>query len=220
VPLGRLTYRSLEILLARELIREEHGATAALMQTLRGVRRRGWFTRAEFRAMCRWKSPRARLLWEKNSAARVRAVSRVVLATRDERVRMERLTALTGVGVPMASAILTLIDPKRYGVLDIRAWQLLFAIRSVEADVLCGGRSSSVRVAGRAPLRGEGFAFEEDHLLSGGEENEAIRVEGRFDGTALNGWIDYGRSWQCTGRARYRAELVRGRQRIAEKPCG
>jgi hypothetical protein len=85
------------------------------------------------------------------------------------------------------------------------------AIRSVEADVLCGGRSSSVRVAGRAPLRGEGFALDEDHLLSGGEENEAIRVEGRFDGTALNGWIDYGRSWQCTGRARYRAELVRRR---------
>ena len=134
MPLGRLTYRSLETLLARELIREEHAATAALMQTLRGVRRRGSFTLAEFRAMCRWKSPRARLLWEKNSAARVRAVSRAVLATRDERVRMERLTTLTGVGVPMASAILTLIDPKRYGVLDIRAWQLLFAIRSVDAN--------------------------------------------------------------------------------------
>ena len=131
MPLRRLTYRSLEALLARELIREEHAPTAALMQTLRGVRRRGWFTRAEFRAMCRWKSPRARLLWEKNSAARVRAVSRAVLATRDEHGRMERLTALSGVGVPMASAILTLIDPKRYGVLDIRAWQLLFAIRSV-----------------------------------------------------------------------------------------
>ena len=47
---------------------------------------------------------------------------------------MELLTGLTGVGVPMASAILTLIDPKRYGVLDIRAWQLLFAIRSVDAN--------------------------------------------------------------------------------------
>ncbi len=31
----------------------------------------------------------------------------------------------------MASAILTLVDPKRYGVIDIRVWQLLFAIRSV-----------------------------------------------------------------------------------------
>jgi hypothetical protein len=134
VPLRRLDYRSLEALLARELVREEHGPTAALIRDLAGVRRRGVFTRAEFRRMCRWKSPRARLLWEKNSPARITAVSRAVLATRDERVRMELLTSLTGVGVPMGSAILTLIDPRRYGVLDIRAWQLLFAIRSVQSN--------------------------------------------------------------------------------------
>ncbi len=134
MPLRRLTYSSLDALLARELIREEHAPTAALMRELRGVRCRGAFTRAEFRAMCRWKSPRARLLWEENSAARVRAVSRAVLVTRDEQRRMALLTSLRGVGVPMASAILTLIDPRRYGVLDIRAWQLLFAIRSVDAN--------------------------------------------------------------------------------------
>ncbi|HEY2992934.1 MAG TPA: hypothetical protein VGM22_08985 [Methylomirabilota bacterium] len=134
MPLRRLDYRSLEALLARELVREEHGPTAALIRDLAGVRRRGVFTRAEFRRMCRWKSPRARLLWEKNSPARITAVSRAVLATRDERRRMELLTSLTGVGVPMGSAILTLIDPRRYGVLDIRAWQLLFAIRSVQSN--------------------------------------------------------------------------------------
>ena len=134
MPLRRLDYRSLDALLARELVREEHAGTAALIRDLAGVRRRGVFTRAEFRRMCRWKSPRARLLWEKNSPARIAAVSRAVLATRDERVRMELLTSLTGVGVPMGSAILTLIDPRRYGVLDIRAWQLLFAIRSVESN--------------------------------------------------------------------------------------
>jgi hypothetical protein len=134
VPLRRLDYRSLDALLKRELVREEHAPTAALIRDLAGVRRRGFFTRAEFRRMCRWKSPRARLLWEANSAARVRAVSRAVLATRDERRRMELLTGLAGVGVPMASAILTLVDPRRYGVLDIRAWQLLFAIRSVDAN--------------------------------------------------------------------------------------
>ena len=132
--LHRPRYPSVHVLLARELVREEHAGTAALIRALAGVRRRGAFTRAEFLHMCRWKSPRARLLWEKNSPARVRAISRAVLATRDERRRMELLTTLRGVGVPMASAILTLIDPRRYGVLDIRAWQLLFAIRSVSAN--------------------------------------------------------------------------------------
>jgi hypothetical protein len=134
MPLRRLRYRSVEALLARELVREEDPGTAALIRDLAGVRRRGSFTRPEFLRMCRWKSPRAQRLWEANSAARIRAVSRAALATSDERRRMELLTALSGVGVPIASAILTLIDPRRYGVLDIRAWQLLFAIRSVVAN--------------------------------------------------------------------------------------
>ena len=38
---------------------------------------------------------------------------------------------LKGVGLPMASAILTLVDPKRYGVIDIRVWKALFSIGSV-----------------------------------------------------------------------------------------
>jgi hypothetical protein len=134
VPLRRLPHASLTRLLARELTRQEHPPTAALIRELAGVRARGSFTRAEFSQMCRWKSPRARHLWEQNTPARIRAVSRQVLATRSERRRMELLTQLHGVGVPMGSAILTLLDPRRYGVLDIRAWQLLFAIRSVDAN--------------------------------------------------------------------------------------
>jgi hypothetical protein len=121
-------------LLRGELVRKEDPATAALIRDLAAVRARGAFTRTEFRRMCRWKSPRARLLWEANSARRVHAVARAVLATRSERRRMELLTSLHGVGVPIASAILTLIDPRRYGVLDIRCWQLLFAIRSVNTN--------------------------------------------------------------------------------------
>jgi len=47
---------------------------------------------------------------------------------------MGLLTSLRGVSIPVASAILTLIDPERYGVLDIRAWQLLFEMDSVRAN--------------------------------------------------------------------------------------
>ena len=47
---------------------------------------------------------------------------------------MNLLTTLHGVSVPTASAILTLLDPNRYGVLDIRVWQLLFAIDSVSTN--------------------------------------------------------------------------------------
>jgi hypothetical protein len=134
VPVRRPRYATLEALLRAELVRREHPATAALVRALAGVRARGTFTRAEFERMCRWKSPRAQHLWRANSAARIRAVSRAMLATRSERRRMELLTSLRGVGVPIASAILTLLDPRRYGVLDIRCWQLLFATRSVTSN--------------------------------------------------------------------------------------
>ncbi len=131
VVLGRLPYASAEALLRHELMREEDPGTARLMAALRDARRRGWFSRAEFLTMCRWKSPRAIHHCRRNSAAAVRRASRAVLATRSERARLARLTGLHGVSVPTASAILTLLDPRRYGVLDIRAWQLLFEMKSV-----------------------------------------------------------------------------------------
>ena len=164
MPLRRLPDTTLDVLLRRELVREEHPPTAALIRELAGVRARGAFTRGEFTRMCRWKSPRARLLWEANSPARVRAVSRAVLATRSERRRMELLTSLRGVGVPIASAILTLIDPRRYGVLDIRAWQLLFAIRSVTINA-----------------RGQGFTIEqwEQYLSALRQHARRLRVTAR-----------------------------------------
>src|SRR5262249_16335792 len=108
------------------------------IERLRHVKRVGEFTRAEFLAMCRWKSPRAAALYAENRSAAVRSVSRAVLATRSERRRLELLTTLRGVSVPVASSILTLIHPHRYGVLDIRAWQLLFALGCVPSKP--GGR--------------------------------------------------------------------------------
>jgi hypothetical protein len=50
---------------------------------------------------------------------------------RGERTRLEGLLALRGVSVPMASAILMLLDPRRYGVIDIRVWQLLHKLGAV-----------------------------------------------------------------------------------------
>lgn len=140
---GRPRYRSLAALLRHELVREEDPGTLELIRRLSRVRSRGEFSRAEFLRMCRWKSPRAMPHYVRNSAARIRQVSRAVLATRSERRRIELLIGLRGVSVPIASAILTLIDPGRYGVLDIRAWQLLFALEVVGRKP--GGRGFGVR---------------------------------------------------------------------------
>jgi len=115
-------------------VAEEEPETASLIESLRGIKQAGEFGRAEFLAMCRWKSPRSAPQCERNSARVIRRVSRLALGTRDERERLEALCGLHGVGVPTASAILTLVDPRRYGVLDIRVWKLLFRAGAVEGN--------------------------------------------------------------------------------------
>ena len=134
--------RSVGALLRRELVTDEDAATSALMARVGAARRRGFISRGEFLDMCRLKSPRALHHYQRNTARRVREASRRALACRSERGRMENLLALDGVSVPIASAILTLLDPRRYGVLDIRAWQMLYALRGVAANP--AGRGFSV----------------------------------------------------------------------------
>jgi hypothetical protein len=127
-----MRYRSLAELLKRELSTDETEATAALVRELRHIKRVKQFSRSEFIKMCRWKSSRAIHHYRRNTPVAVRRTSREVLRTRSERQRLELLTSLKGVSIPTASAILTLIDPERYGVIDIRAWQLLFRMGGVK----------------------------------------------------------------------------------------
>jgi hypothetical protein len=42
--------------------------------------------------------------------------------------------SLRGVGVPIASSVLTLTNPSRYGVIDIRVWQLLYHMGAVDSN--------------------------------------------------------------------------------------
>jgi hypothetical protein len=61
-------------------------------------------------------------------------------------VRFYALTSLDGVGAPTASAILTLIDPRRYGVLDIRVVAASARVRG--GDAQAGRRGIHLRRTG------------------------------------------------------------------------
>ena len=117
-------YSSIKSVLNQRL-RKTPDPAEDLIGRLSHVKRQGYFNRSEFLAMCSWKSPRPRHLYESNSSAKIRRVSIDLFAAKCERQRVELLTSLKGVGVPTASAILTLTDPQDYGVIDIRVWQLL-----------------------------------------------------------------------------------------------
>lgn len=117
-----------------ELETKEDQKTADLMRALSHIKRSKVVTKDEFLNICRWKSARPLSHYRKNSESTIQSVLKSVLSTRSERHRLGLLTSLKGVGVPTASAILTLIDPQRYGVIDIRVWQLLYAINSVRSN--------------------------------------------------------------------------------------
>jgi len=131
MALTKLPYSRLEPLIREHLSIEEEESAAELIRRLRVVRKRGYVTPAELEAVCYWKSPRAIQYIRSNSPAHVRATTRSALATRSERRRLEALRQLKGVSVPMASALLMLLNPKRYGVIDIRVWQLLHEVGTV-----------------------------------------------------------------------------------------
>ncbi len=126
-------YKTLRELLAHELTMGEDPRTQELIKSLRHVRKDKFLTKDELLRICRWKSARAVPLCRSNHPATIRKLTREALTTRSERRKMEALTKLRGVGLPMASAILTLVKPKNYGVIDIRVWQLLYAIEAVHS---------------------------------------------------------------------------------------
>ena len=132
MPTGKTKYKTLRDLLENELITDENPDTDNLIKSLRHAKKEKVLTKAELLEICRWKSSRTIHHVKKNHRNTIKSLTTKALTTRSEKKRIEYLTKLKGVNIPMASAILALVDPKRYGVIDIRVWQLLFALNSVK----------------------------------------------------------------------------------------
>ena len=90
-----------------------------------GARARGFLTKPDLLAVCRWKSPRALPLVRRNSPGEVREATAWALGTPHERLRIGALLMLHGVSWPMGSAVLHFFHSDPYPVLDVRAvWSL------------------------------------------------------------------------------------------------
>lgn len=125
-------YSTIEELIKNNLSTKESADTSKLIKDLNHIKNRGYFTKEEFIKMGMWKSPRPKQKYLKNSEKEIIEISKKVLSTKFEKRRIDLLTKLRGVKIPTASAILTLIDPKNYGVIDIRVWQVLYLYGSVK----------------------------------------------------------------------------------------
>jgi thermostable 8-oxoguanine DNA glycosylase len=89
------------------------------------VKQKGFFTKEQFLDVVRWKSPRPEKHYLSNSEESVVETSRKMLSTDSEDLKMSILDSLNGVSIAVASSLLTIVDPKNYGIIDIRVWQLL-----------------------------------------------------------------------------------------------
>jgi len=127
-------YKNIQELIKENLNTEEHGPTQKLIDELKDVFYRGYFTKEEFLKMGMWKSPRPKRWYLSNSEEEIIEISKKVFSTNYDKRKIELLTQLKGVSIPTASAILMLTDPRKYGVIDIRVWQVLYLYGSVKVN--------------------------------------------------------------------------------------
>lgn len=95
-----------------------------------------YLTLAEFDEILRWKLGRQYNRRRKSREANTEEVIKTVtgaafaIAHPDEEyeleLRMGMLCTLRGVGVPVASAVLALVFPEKYAVIDFRGWRQVF----------------------------------------------------------------------------------------------
>ena len=75
-----------------------------------------------------WKTKgrgRSRIERNKDRDKEIEEILRIALTAKYPRTKIAVLTGLDGVGVPVASAILTAIDPENYTIIDYRALEAL-----------------------------------------------------------------------------------------------
>lgn len=106
---------------------------------LRRERQPFYLTEAEFDQILHWKLRgqygRQQALREANTGDIICAITglALTLSHRDPdyelELRMGALCTLRGVGVPVASAILALVYPETYAVIDFRGWRQIFGER-------------------------------------------------------------------------------------------
>ena len=84
-----------------------------------------YLTKGDFLDICLWKNRRGEHLYRSNPPDLVEEVSRIALGARHEKLRIESLMILNGVGYPVASALLHFAYPDSYPILDFRVLESL-----------------------------------------------------------------------------------------------
>jgi hypothetical protein len=89
--------------------------------------KRGYLLFDEFISICKWKTDRqaGRYVSDSNKKQIREITFKIITQHLEIEQNLDELEKLDGVGIPVASAILTVIFPMEYCILDYRAWRAL-----------------------------------------------------------------------------------------------
>ncbi len=121
----KLLYPNLTDLIKDNLNTPETEEALNLIQKLSDIKEKGFFSKEQFYAVAMWKTPRPKKHYLNNSKEEIEKISKKVLLSNSEDEKISLLISLKGVSIAVASSLLTIINPKDYGIIDIRVWQLL-----------------------------------------------------------------------------------------------
>lgn len=97
-----------------------------LMKIGEKFHQKGYLKKEELYQLAHLNSTRSSYHVKKNPAERVEKVSEIVYKLDDDFSKLALLTALNGIGVPTASAVLTALDSNKHCVIDTRVWATLY----------------------------------------------------------------------------------------------
>jgi hypothetical protein len=92
----------------------------------KSLQKRRYLKREEFINICKWKTPRPKKHYQENNKKKIEKITKKVFSEHpDTKSQMTELIKLKGVSAPVASALLTVIYPKIYCIVDFRVWNSL-----------------------------------------------------------------------------------------------
>jgi len=91
------------------------------------IKKRGFIKFDEFYKICMWKSARQKPKYIKNKNT-VEKLTRTAFQLKEDE-KMKMLCKLKGVGIPTASALLAIVYPKKYPIIDVRCVYMLKELR-------------------------------------------------------------------------------------------
>lgn len=112
----------------------EDKKTIEIFKQFKSIYKQDFLTKAQLIEILKWKSPRPLKHYLANSEKAVKEITALAFATKDDTMKVHILTALTGVNLPAASAILMFYNPTKFPVIDIRVWQQLHKAKLVDTN--------------------------------------------------------------------------------------